>query len=75
MPTGSDGDEELLLEELEPESEEPVRGAAPPPTLPILPAVATSAIPDGPSFEEAAAADARADVALFEGEAAGEPRG
>ena len=72
MPTGSDGDEELLLEELEPEAEEPARGAAPPPTLPALPAAATA---DGPAFEEAAADDARADVALYEAEAAGEPRG
>ncbi len=77
MPTGSDGDEELLLEELEPEpdAEEPARGVSAPPTLPNLPAVATSATADAPSFEDAAVEDARADVALYESEAANEPRG
>ncbi|HTA21816.1 MAG TPA: hypothetical protein VK989_21125, partial [Polyangia bacterium] len=76
MPTGSDGDEELLLEELEPELDaEPARGAAAPPSLPQLPAAATAATGDAPAFEEAAAEDPRADAALYESEAANEPRG
>ena len=76
MPTGSDGDEELLFEELEPELDaEPARGGAALPSLPQLPAAATSATVDAPSFDEAAAEDARADVALYESEAATEPRG
>jgi tetratricopeptide (TPR) repeat protein len=80
MPTGNDGDEELFLEELEPEPEveEVTSGAAagpgtPPvraPGLPRLPqeAIATAEV-DAPDFEEAAAEDARADVALYEAEA------
>jgi tetratricopeptide (TPR) repeat protein len=89
MPTGTDGDEELLLEELEPEPEAEevtsgaaagpggpaVRAPAAPPVLPRLPpeAIAGPAVADGPDFDEAAAEDARADVALLEAEAAVEP--
>src|SRR5260221_569467 len=74
MPTGSDdGDEELFLEEVEPEPEMEV-GANPtsPPTLPTLPTAATSSASDAPAFDEAAAEDARADATLVEAEAGAE---
>jgi tetratricopeptide (TPR) repeat protein len=77
MPTGPDGDEELLLEELEPEPEfvEAGGGASPSvvPPLPRLPTLATSSPPDAPAFEEAAAEDARADAEGLENEAGAEP--
>src|SRR5450432_997343 len=87
MPIGPDGDEELLLEELEPEPESveagvgaspsmiPASAASPPaaPPLPRLPALATSSPPDAPAFEEAAAEDARADASRLEDEAGAEP--
>jgi hypothetical protein len=81
MPTGTDGDEELVLEELdaELEEEEEETGAAPatrPPVasapslvLPVPPAEAASAPADAPAFDEAAAEDPRADAALYESEA------
>src|SRR5450432_1775477 len=77
MPIGPDGDEELLLEELEPEPEsvEAGVGASPSvvPPLPRLPALAMSSPPDAAAFEEAAAEDARADASRLEDEAGAEP--
>ena len=82
MPTGSDGhdDEELLLEELEPEldAEDVAVGPATAPRAPALPQLPPAAItssPDAPAFDEAAAEDARADAALFAAEAAAEGHG
>ena len=76
MPTGSDGDEELLLEELEAEAEaEGASGPPLPPALPRLPAAATAESADAPAFDEAAAEDAPGDVARLEAEAALEPDG
>jgi cellulose synthase operon protein C len=85
MPTGPDGDEELLLDELEPELEPEleleaddataatagVASSAPAP--PSLPAWEIATVGVAPPFEEAAAEDARADAALFEAEAAAAP--
>ncbi|HEV3030986.1 MAG TPA: tetratricopeptide repeat protein [Polyangia bacterium] len=79
MPTGSDGDEELLLDELEPEPDVEGSGRPPsPPTptgLPALPTAATASMSDAPAFEEAAAGDPRADAELFEAEAVAESDG
>src|SRR5450432_847586 len=79
MPTGSDGDEELLLEELEPEAEAEEASVPPrPPARPALsklPAAATTETADAPAFDEAATEDARGDVARLEAEAALEPDG
>ncbi|HEY2728402.1 MAG TPA: hypothetical protein VGK52_00585 [Polyangia bacterium] len=76
MPTGSDGDEELLLDELEPEPDVEGSGGPPspptPPGLPALPTAATASTSDTPAFEEAAAEDAGGDAELFEAEAVAE---
>src|SRR5580765_34260 len=84
MTTGSDGDdEELLLEELEPEPSGPALAPAPPvfaPPAPPIPSAALIAEPaegaeaEGPPpFAEAEAQDDRADAALFQQEADAEP--
>src|SRR4051812_10933534 len=74
MPTGPDGDEELLLEELEAEldaDEGPAPSPPPaPPALPAIPAWETATVAGVPPFEEAAAEDPRADTGLLEREAA-----
>ena len=81
MPTGNDGDEELLLEELEDVTSggvAAVPAARPPPapaSLPRLPEDAIEAAVDAPDFAEAEAEDARADIASLEAEAAAEPEG
>jgi tetratricopeptide (TPR) repeat protein len=82
MPTGTDGDEELLLEELEDVTSggvAAVPAARPPPAVPStlsgLPEDAIAAPVEAPDFEEAAAEDAPTDVASLETEAAAEPDG
>jgi cellulose synthase operon protein C len=75
MPTGPDGDEELLLEELEPEPEPTAAWSPSPPAPPALPSWEIGTVAGAPPFEEAAAEDARADTALFEAEAAAQPAG